>query len=89
MNELGDKVSADEKTAIEAKVNEVKEALKGTDVEAIKAATEALQQEVFKMSEKVYQAAQQAQGAADAAGAAQPEGNVYDADFKDVNDEQK
>ena len=89
LNELGDKVSADEKTAIEAKVNEVKEALKGTDVEAIKAATEALQQEVFKMSEKVYQAAQQAQGAADAAGAAQPEGNVYDADFKDVNDEQK
>ena len=89
LNELGDKVSADEKTAIEAKVNEVKEALKGTDVEAIKAATEALQQEVFKMSEKVYQAAQQAQGADDAAGAAQPEGNVYDADFKDVNDEQK
>lgn len=90
LGELGDKVSAEEKSAIEAKVNEVKEALKGTDTEAIKTATEALQQEVFKMSEKVYQAAQQAQGAQGAPDAgAQPEGNVYDADFKDVNDEQK
>jgi len=86
VKELGDKISADEKAAVESKVEALKETLKGTDTEAIKAATEALQQEIFKMSEKVYQAAQEAQGAA--AGGEQPGAdNVYDADYKDVSDD--
>ena len=88
VSEFGDKLSDEEKSKIEAAKEALKEALKGTDIEAIKSASEALQKEVYAVSEKVYKAAaeaqQAAQGGSDAQGGA--DNNVYDADFSDVDD---
>ena len=92
LTDLGDKLDESEKTAVQAKIDECKEALKGEDMDKIKTASEALQQEIFKLSEKIYKAAQEAgaQGAADgAAPEANPDGNVYEADYKDVDDTDK
>ena len=89
LNELGDKISADEKSKIEAAKEELKEALKGEDIEAIKQKQEALQKEFYAVSEKLYQAQAQAQGANPAGNAASGADNVYDADFTDVDDTKK
>ena len=67
LGEFGDKVSADEKADIEAKIADVKEALKGTDTEAVKTAHKALEDAFQQVATKVYQqaaAAQQAAGGA-------------------------
>ncbi len=90
VNEFGDKLSDDEKNKINTAKDALKEALKGTDTEAIKAAQEALQKEVYAISEKVYKAAAEAQGAQgadpNAAAGGADANNVYDADFSDVED---
>ena len=88
VNEFGDKLSDEEKNKINTAKEALKEALKGTDIEAIKAKQEELQKEVYAVSEKVYQAAAAAQQAAGGAenGAPQNDNNVYDADFSDVED---
>jgi len=89
--DLGDKVTEDEKAGVTAEVEKLKEALKGTDTEAIKAQTEALTKKFYEISEKLYKeaAAQQqaAQGAPDmGADAGAPNGdNVVDADFTQVD----
>ena len=91
VTELGDKLSADEKSKIETAKDALKEALKGEDIDAIKARQEDLQKELYAVSEKVYQAASEAQAAADG-NAQQPQGddsNVYEADFTDVDDNNK
>ena len=82
LNELGDKISADEKASIQAEVDKLKEVNKGNDVAAIKAATEAVQQAFYKVSEKLYQQAnpQGAQG-----GYQQPDDGVVDADYETVD----
>ena len=67
LNELGDKVPADSKSAAEEAINEAKTALAGSDIEAIKAATEKLQQAGYKLAEVAYSQ----QGADQAAGATQ------------------
>ena len=54
--EMGDKLEESEKAAVQAKIDETKEALKGDDIDKIKSASDALQQEIFKISEKVYKA---------------------------------
>ena len=94
LGELGDKVDAGEKADVEAKLNALKEALKGTDIEAIKAKQEELQKAFYAISEKVYKQAAEAQQAAGqqpgaGAGAAGNGGStgddgVVDADFKEV-----
>ena len=92
LGELGDKVDAGEKADVEAKLNALKEALKGTDIEAIKAKQEELQKAFYAISEKVYKQAaeaQQAAGQQPGAGAAGNGGStgddgVVDADFKEV-----
>ena len=61
LKEIGDKVSAAEKNDVEAKVNDLKEALKGDDIELIKSKQEEVQKAFYALSEKLYQA-QQAQG---------------------------
>ncbi len=88
LTDMGDKLEESEKSAVQAKIDETKEALKGEDIEKIKAASEALQQEIYKISEKVYKAAQEAAAAQGGAENAAPgaEGNVYDADYTDVDD---
>ncbi len=86
LGEVGDKVDQADKDAVQAEIDKVKEALKGTDNEQIKAATEALQQKFYEISTKLYsQANPQGQPSADAGQQANPNGeNVYDADFTDT-----
>ena len=92
VNEFGDKLSADEKSKIDAAKEALKEALKGEDIDAIKAKQEELQKELFAVSEKVYKAANP-QGAAgaqpDGATGQQGDPNVYEADYTDVDDNNK
>ena len=90
MTDLGDKISEDEKAEITAEIDKVKEALKGTDTEAIKAASEGLTQKFYQISEKMYQQANPggAQGF-DPTQAQQgaPDGeDVYDANYREVDD---
>ena len=81
LNELGDKVPADTKADVEAAIEEAKKALDGTDVEAIKAAGEKLQQAGYKLAEIVYS---DQQGQAPQGG--QPGGDdVVDADYEVVD----
>ena len=97
LGEIGDKIDASDKASIEAEIEKVKEALKGTDAEAIKSASEALTQAFYKVSEKMYQQAnpQGAQGAGfnpeDFAQGAQGAGaqgdNVYEADYREVDED--
>lgn len=92
VSEFGDKLSEDEKNKINSAKEALKEALKGEDIEAIKAKQEELQKEVYAVSEKVYKAAAQAQGEQ---GGAEPNANaqgdpkVYEADYTDVDDNNK
>ncbi|MGN0632258.1 MAG: molecular chaperone DnaK [Oscillospiraceae bacterium] len=64
LGEFGDKVPANDKADIEAKIAAVKEALKGTDTEAVKAAHSELEQAFQKVATNVYQQAAAAQQAA-------------------------
>ena len=63
LDELGDKVPADAKTQAEAAIAEAKTALEGTDIDAIKAATEKIQQAGYKPAEVVYSTEGAAAGA--------------------------
>jgi len=91
ITEFGDKVTEEEKSKIETAKEALKEALKGEDIEAIKARQEDLQKELFAISEKIYKAANP-QGDPNAQYSADPNAqnagdpNVYDADFTDVED---
>ena len=99
LTEYGDKLEAAEKTAIEAAIAEVEEALKsGADKAAIDAKVEALSTASQKLGEKMYADAQAAQAAAGGApgaagaeaGSAKPaDDNVVDAEFKEVKRDQK
>ena len=93
LSELGDKAPASEKADVESKLEALKEALKGTDIELIKAKQEDLQKAFYAMSEKVYQAqaaAQQQGPTPDMGGATggstSSDPNVVDADFTEVDD---
>ena len=83
LNELGDKISDAEKAPILDAVEKLKELNKGTDIAAIKAATEEVQQAFYKVSEKLYQ---QANPQGQPGAGAQP-GNdgVVDADYETVD----
>jgi len=92
MEDLGDKVTADEKTEIEAAVEELKEAVKGDDKEAIEAKTTALTELSGKLAERAY--AQQAgeegapEGSAEQS-SADADDSVVDAEFEEVKDDDK
>jgi len=87
MTDFGDKLDASDKSDIEAKIADVKKALEGTDTEAIKAASDALQQKFYEISSKMYQAANP-QGAPGADGGAPGgEGGTYDGDYTVVDDD--
>ncbi len=83
LTELGDKIDAADKANIESALEDLKTKNKGNDVEAIKAATDAVQKAFYAVSEKLYQQAPD-QGAAPNGGAA--DDGVVDADFEEVND---
>ena len=92
IKDMGDKADAAQIDKVKAGIEKVKEALKGSDNEAIKKATEELQQPLYEISAAAYQAAQQAQqaqGGQAGAGAQQApkDDNVVDADFTEVKDD--
>ena len=94
LTDLGDKLSADEKAGVQAEIEKVKEALKGTDSDMIKAATEGLSKKFSDLAGKIYQ--QQApqgdpnMGGQPGAGAQSgPQGDFVDADFTEVKDDDK
>ncbi len=94
VKDLGDKVPAAMRSELEEKLKAVRDALAGTDVEAVKRATDALMQASHKMAEEAYKAAG-AQGGGEAPGAQQPGGeqqpqqggakkdDVVDAEFEE------
>ena len=96
LSDLGDKIDTSEKSAVESEIEKVKEALKGTDSEMIKMASEGLSKKFGEIAQKVY--AQQApqgdpnmggqgfQGGAQQSG---PQGDFVDADFTEVKDDDK
>ena len=95
VDELGDKISGEEKAKATTEIENVKKALEGSDIDKIKEATEKLKQAFYAMSEKLYAQANPngAAGAGANAGAgAGPQtdanGNVYNADYK-VEDDKK
>ena len=94
LTDLGDKLSADEKSGVQAEIEKVKEALKGTDTDMIKAATEGLSKKFSDLAGKIYQ--QQApqgdpnMGGQPGAGAQSgPQGDFVDADCTEVKDDDK
>jgi len=93
VSEHGDKVSAADKSTIEAAVTALKSALEGDDVETIKAKTNELVQASMKLGEAMYKAQQGAEGAAADGAAAQDahahKDDVIDADFKEVGGDEK
>ncbi len=86
LKDLGDNVSEEDKKEAEAKKDELKTALEGSDIEDIKVKKEALEQVVQQLSMKVYEQAQQAaqQGGENTS---QNDSTVEDAEFKEVNDD--
>ena len=94
LKEHGDKISAEEKKAIETGVADLKEALKGTDTEDIKKKTQNLIQVSMKLGEAVYKSQQKNQpkddkNDKDPKDKGNDKENVVDADFEDVKEDQE
>ena len=93
--EHGSKVGEPERKAIENAIADLKEALKGTDNDAISAKTNALAQASMKLGEAMYKAQQGGEGGGPGDGGAAPGGepgkkeDVVDAEFTEVNDDKK
>ena len=75
ISENGDKFTAEEKSSLEAKIDALKEALKGQDLNLIKSKQEELEKDFYAVSEKLYKAAQEANGGA---AAGQPGAQGFD-----------
>ncbi len=87
LEEDADKFSAEDKDALQVKLDALKETLKGEDTDAIKAAQEELTNKFYEVSQKLYEAAQAAQAAeagADAQGA--QDAGYTDTDYTEVED---
>lgn len=92
LKEAGDVATEDQKSKVNAAIDDLKKALEGKDSEEIKAKTEALQEAVYPISTAMYQKAQQAQqaaGGAESADARGPDETVVDADYEVVDDEKR
>ncbi len=87
LSELGDKVPADAKSEAESAIAEAQSALQGTDLDAIKAATEKMQQAGYKLAEVVYSTEGAAAGAGAAAAETAPADDTLEADYEVVEDE--
>jgi molecular chaperone DnaK len=89
--DLGDKVSGEERAAIEAAVRDVKDVVKKDDKAAIEAKTQALAQVAGKLAERVYAAKQEAGTGASgpAGGDAKSKDDVVDAEFEEVKGDKK
>ncbi|WP_428420334.1 Hsp70 family protein, partial [Paraeggerthella hominis] len=85
--EVGDKAPADVKAAAEEAIAEAKTALEGSDMDAIKAATEKMQQAGYKLAEVVYSTEGAAAGAGAAAAETAPADDTIEADYEVVEDD--
>ena len=89
LEEFGDKVSASDKSDCEAKIAALEEALKGTDIESIKAKQKELESSIQGIATKVYQQAAQQQAQQNQqggqSGSGNPDDKVVDAEFTDAN----
>lgn len=87
LKDLGDKLDSADKAKIESEINNVKEALKGSDNERIKSAADKLQQVFYELSAKIYQQdpnmGQEGPGSSEQPG----QDHVYDADYEVVDDD--
>ena len=90
MEDLGDKVSGEERAQVESAVNDLKEALKGDDLAAIEAKTKALADASGDIAQRAYQEAQQEENASEQASTGSgDDADVVDADFDEVDDSDK
>ncbi|MEG2357762.1 Hsp70 family protein, partial [Acinetobacter sp.] len=99
VKDLGEQVTADEKTAVETAVAELEASTKENDVDDIKAKTEALQNIIMPITQRAYEAAQGAAGGAegfdpnafggDAGQQQKADDGVVDAEFTEVKDDKK
>ncbi|MBK8163019.1 MAG: molecular chaperone DnaK [Gammaproteobacteria bacterium] len=92
--DLGDKVSAEEKSTVEKAVDELQAVMKGDDKAAIEAKTDALTQASAKIAERAYAQAQQGADAGQASsaaggGAGDAKDNVVDAEFEEVKEDRR
>jgi molecular chaperone DnaK len=89
LSEHGDKISAADKSAVESAIADLKGVLESGDAEAIAAKTQALIQASMKLGEAMYAAQQNADGGTDGAQASSEADDVVDAEFEEVDDDQK
>jgi molecular chaperone DnaK len=93
LTEHGDKISADEKSRIEAAIKAAEEAIKGDDKDAIEARSKDLAEASHKLAEKIYSQQQTQNGGSqpqpESGGAKSEDGNVVDAEFEEVKDQKK
>ncbi len=87
IKDLGEKVSDDEKQKAEAAKDELKKALEGEDIEAIKEKKTALEEQVQQLSVKLYEQMAQEQQAAQGEAAESGSDDVVDADYEEVEDD--
>ena len=87
LNELGDKVPADAKSQAESAIAETRSALEGSNLDAIKSATEKLQQAGYKLAEVVYSTEGAAAGQQAAAAQTAPADDTIEADYEVVDDD--
>jgi molecular chaperone DnaK len=92
LKEYGDKVSAEDKQAIETALAELKTAVEGDDAEEIKAKTQTLAEVSMKLGQAMYEASQSAEASAEGNGAdatAKADDDVVDADFEEIDEDGK
>jgi molecular chaperone DnaK len=96
LKEHGEKIGAGERQAIETAIADLRTAMQGDDVDAIRSRTEALAQASMRLGEAMYRAGQAADeaGPGNGAAAGAPDGQagqegVVDADFEEVDENRK
>ncbi|MEG6572551.1 molecular chaperone DnaK [[Clostridium] cellulosi] len=97
LKDLGDKITEDEKKAIDEKLNAVREALKGTDVDKIKTAQEELSKQLYEVTSRIYSQNAQQGGPTGGPGAGATGGytgaaggpDIHEANYREVNDDDK
>ncbi len=87
LSEYGDKVSEEDKTAIEQAVADLKASVEAGDADDIKAKSEALANASMKLGQAMYEAAQTESAESDAAADAAKDEDVVDADFEEIDDD--
>ena len=90
LKDLGEQVTAEERSDVESAVAEVKTAMEGDDADAIEAASQKLAEVSGKLAEKAYaQGAESGEAGAEQAAGGQQGDDVVDAEFEEVDDDQK